>query len=169
MRILRMVVIIIVLTGLVGLTCVIVAGSIEVIRIISLLIQIDSRTDARETLVKETMEDIALRLGVSSNWEEIERYIYCEITKPGRSREEVETNLSIIGNYKAIEGPAPEVPTGITLYRFDEDAIYWVIRGIYVDYDADKVTEVTLREGGGSLEASVDRQFDCQATTTPMN
>ena len=146
---------------------VILACTIATIGIIVIpqLMRITSVVSTRDASVEEFKESIAVRLGVSPEWEEIERYIYCEITKLGNSREKVELDLLLIGSYQAFEeGSAPGVPPGITLYHFDEDPINWMLRGIYVEYEANRVVEVTIREGGGSLEASRDRQFECLVT-----
>lgn len=76
----------------------------------------------------------------------------------------MEADLLVVDTYQILDESSLQVPPGITLYRFNE--ISWVIRGVYVRYEADKVAEITIREGGGSWEASRDREFDCAGRIT---
>jgi len=158
MRKSRLATILVVIAVLIG---VIVCGGVNVL---PQLMQAASMVSTREASVREMRQNIALRLGINPDWEEIERHLYCEIVKVGRSREHVETDLLVVGTYKVITDPA-HAPTGMIFYDFDEIGIYWVIRGVYVRYDeANQVEQVKIREGGGSMEAYTDRQFDCLVT-----
>jgi hypothetical protein len=48
---------------------------------------------------KAVLEGIAIRTGLPPDWLAIRQYVYCDITKPGTSKEEVDKGLTLIGKY----------------------------------------------------------------------
>ena len=83
-----------------------------------------------------TLNEISDRTGVQPNWPAVREYVYCDLLKPGTSREQVEKGLALVGEYWSpndkgtpIEGSFEEQ------INFTDPSTYYNLSPLMVTYD----------------------------------
>lgn len=85
---------------------------------------------------KAVLEGIERRTGLSPDWLAIRQYVYCDLTKPGTSKEEVEKGLSLIGKYNSPNGERYPVD-GWVQHEIDfiDPSTHYNLSPLLIDYN----------------------------------
>jgi hypothetical protein len=85
---------------------------------------------------KVVLKNISDRTGLQPNWLAVREYIYCDLLKPGTSREQVEKGLALVGEYWSPNDKG--TPIGGSFEEqisFTDPSTYYNLSPLMVTYD----------------------------------
>jgi len=64
------------------------------------IVYVNNINDQRLAQEKIVLDGVANRTGLQPNWLAVRTYVYCDLLKPGITRDQIEKKLSLIGEFK---------------------------------------------------------------------